>query len=445
MYDLLRASAGRAPDALAAVYAERRLTYAELLAAADSVAAGLVDRGLTRFAVLDPDPTVVLPLLAGASRAGVEACVYPPTATPEAVEELAERFDHDVLVTTRPDLTAPYAVLTPESLTGATAGPVSEPAATPHLVLTTGTTGAPRAVRHDWSRLTKPSAGAPAATGQRWLLAYGMNQFGGLQVLLHVLASGATLVATEVFAPAAGLAAMRAHAVTHASATPTFWRFLLAELAADGGSVPALEQITLGGEAPSEQVLASLRSVFPDARITQIYAANEFGAAGSVRDAVNGLPTSALQTGADVDLKVVDGQLFVRSRVGMLGYYGEDPVDPDDWRPTGDLVEVVGDRVLFRGRTSEVINVGGVKVHPLPVEERVSAVPGVTMARVFGRPNKLTGAVVAVEVVLAPGADPDTVDAALREACQDLPPASRPRSIRFVDEIVTTGHKIVRR
>ena len=48
----------------------------------------------------------------------------------------------------------------------------------------------------------------------------------------------------------------------------------------------------------------------------------------------------------------------------MLGYYGEEPVDADAWRPTGDLVEIVGDRIEFRGRVSEIINVGGVKVHP---------------------------------------------------------------------------------
>jgi len=120
-------------------------------------------------------------------------------------------------------------------------------------------------------------------------------------------------------------------------------------------------------------------------------------------------------------------------------------VDPDDWRPTGDLVEIVGDRVVFQGRRSDVINVGGVKVHPLPVEQRVAEVPGVALARVFGRKNALTGAVVAVEVVTEPGADREKVDAAIREACADLPPAARPRSIRFVDEIATTGLKIVRR
>src|SRR5256885_203780 len=82
------------------------------------------------------------------------------------------------------------------------------------------------------------------------------------------------------------------------------------------------------------------------------------------------------------------------------------------------------DRILFRGRSSEVINVGGVKVHPLPVEDRIGAVPGVDMARVFGRPNAMTGAIVAVEVVAAPGADTDQIAAQIRAACADLPAAA---------------------
>jgi acyl-coenzyme A synthetase/AMP-(fatty) acid ligase len=108
-------------------------------------------------------------------------------------------------------------------------------------------------------------------------------------------------------------------------------------------------------------------------------------------------------------------------------------------------VDIVDDRIVFRGRTSEVINVGGVKVHPLPIEERIGAVPGVDVARVFGRPNPMTGAIVAVEIVAAPEADRDSVAAGVRAACADLPPASRPRSIKFVDTVSTAGDKIVRR
>jgi acyl-coenzyme A synthetase/AMP-(fatty) acid ligase len=398
--------------------------------------------------MVDPDPAAVIPLLAGASRAGIEACIYPPTATAEAVAELLDRFDHDLLVTSRRDLTDQRSTVTAAELQDKPHDLIDDawPAERPHLVLTTGTTGKPRGVRHDWSRLVRivDESRVGAGSGERWLLAYGMNQFGGLQVLLHVMGIGATLIGTETFQPKAGLAALREHEVTHASATPTFWRFLLAELNADGGRVPALEQITLGGEAPNEQVLDALKGTFTDARVTQIYAANEFGKARSVRDATSGLPLAALAEDDDVQLKVEAGELWVRSAVGMLGYYGEDPIDPNTWRPTGDMVEVVGDRVYFRGRTSDVINVGGVKVHPLPVEDRINAVPGVQMARVFGRPNALTGAIVAVEIVADPGNDTSEIDAAIRETCADLPPASRPRSIRFVDAITTTDHKIIR-
>jgi acyl-CoA synthetase (AMP-forming)/AMP-acid ligase II len=284
------------------------------------------------------------------------------------------------------------------------------------------------------------------APGERWLLAYGLHQFGGLQLLLHVMGAGATLVAPVPRRPREGLAAMRRFGVRHASATPTYWRFVLAELRSDGGEVPPLRQITLGGEAVQSRLLDELSAVFPDARISQIYGANESGNLRSVRDNRNGLPVSALteDPAADVALKIVDGELWVRSRIGMLGYYGEPPIDPDAWRPTGDLVEVVGDRVMFRGRASEIINVGGVKVHPLPIEERISSLSGVSLVRVFGRPNALAGAIVAVEIVPEPDTDTDALDAAVRAACADLAPAARPRSIRFVDTVETTGNKMAR-
>lgn len=448
MFELLARAADRAPSHTAVIHAGTVTSYGDLAESARRIAGELDSRRIRRFCIVDPDPTSVLPLLAGASRAGVEACIYPPTATPDDVAELLDRFDHDLLVTARDDLTGLCSTVTAAELQEKPYDLIDDalPAERPHLVLTTGTTGKPRGVRHDWSRLVRivDESRAGTGSGERWLLAYGMNQFGGLQVLLHVMGTGATLVGTETFQPKEGLAALREHDVTHASATPTFWRFLLAELKSDGGEVPPLQQITLGGEAPNEQVLDALKGTFTGAQVTQIYAANEFGKARSVRDATSGLPLSALTEDDDVQLKIEDGELWVRSAVGMLGYYGEDTIDPDAWRPTGDLVEIVGDRVFFRGRASDVINVGGVKVHPLPVEDRVNEVPGVQVARVFGRPNALTGAVVAVEVVAAPGNDTDEIDAAIRAACADLPPASRPRSIRFVDEITTTDHKIIR-
>jgi acyl-coenzyme A synthetase/AMP-(fatty) acid ligase len=147
---------------------------------------------------------------------------------------------------------------------------------------------------------------------------------------------------------------------------------------------------------------------------------------------------------------VQDGELWVRAGAGMLSYVGAGETDPsgDEWRRTGDLVEVVDGRVLFRGRTSEVINVGGVKVHPLPVEERISALGAVAAARVYGRANRLTGAIVAAEVVPVGGVEGVDLDALrdqIRDAVSDLPRAWQPRSVAFVDAIETRGDKTVRR
>ncbi len=285
----------------------------------------------------------------------------------------------------------------------------------------------------------------PPATDERWLLAYGLHQFGGLQVLLHVFAAGATLIAPAPRRPLEGLAAMRQQAVTHASATPTYWRFLLAEMRADGGPVPALRQITLGGEAVPDLLLENIAASFPRAAVTQVYGATEFGTM-AVRDGRAGLPVTVLDRPEDADVRyrIVDGELWFTSRIGMLGYYGEDRPQPEAWRATGDLVSIVDDRIVFEGRNSDIVNVGGVKVHPLPIEQRISNLPGVKMARVYGRRSPVTGFIVAVEIMAEVGADHDELQAAVRDSCGDLVAAARPRSIRIVDEITTAGHKIVR-
>lgn len=447
MYELIARAASRAPDVAAVVGDDGSTGYGELERAARRVAAGVRSIGRDRIGVVEPDATRAVTLLAAGSLLGVEICFYPPVATPGEVAELAERLDHDVLVSDRDDLDRPT-VRYADLLVGEPVELAQPPSRQPVLILTTGTTGLPRGARHDWDRLLVRARRAEPAAEQRWLLAYGVHQFAGYQIMIHVASIGATLVDPGMRLPRPGLAAMRAHGVTHASATPTFWRFLLAEMRSDGGPVPALRQVTLGGEAVPAAVLDDIEAAFPHANVSQVYAASEFGPTGSVGDRRNGLPLSVLDRGddADVAMKIVDGELWVRSRVGMLGYHGEDPVaDPDAWRPTGDLVEVSGDRILFRGRSAEIINVGGVKVHPLPIEERIAAVPDVAVARVYGRPNALTGAIVAAEVVAVDGADRERIREDVLAACADLPAASRPRSIRFVDTVATNGHKILRR
>lgn len=445
MIELLRRAASSRPTQDAVVSSRGSVTFAELLDRAEHVAANLTARGIDRFGILDDDPASVLALLAGSALAGSEACIYPLNATDEAIGETRERFGHTHFVTTRPTLTGDGNLATADLFADhGEPVPAEQPEHAPLMGMTTGTSGAPKGVLHEWSRVLRTTARIKPVDDQQWLLAYGLNQFGGLQILIHVVAAQTTLVSADTFQPRDALAAMRRWGVTHASGTPTFWRFVLVEMASDGGPVPPLRQITLGGEAVPSGLLHQIEARFPTARVSQIYGATEFGQNVSVRDGVAGLPVTMLEGDGDVTFKVVDGELWVKSKSSMLGYYGADPIDADDWRATGDLVEIVGDRIEFRGRSSEVINVGGIKVHPFPVEERISTIPGVAVVRVFGRKNAMVGAIVAVEVIPTPGHDTETIDAAIREACADLPPAARPRSIRFVESMSTTGNKISR-
>lgn len=447
MIELLRRAAARDAHAIAMIAEGGTWTYAALADEAEALARGLRAEGIGRFAITSNDIPLVVALLAASSLVGAEACVYAPDVSTEEMDRQAEAFAHPVVVSTRDDLGEHRArVIGPDSLRR-DGDPIDAlPERRPLLVLTTGSTGTPKGVRHDWSRQLSRIERARDGAGQVWLLAYGPQQFAGLQVLIHVLGTGATLVAPSVRRPQAVLELIRDHAVDHISATPTFWRFLLAEFRADPRPLPSLTQITLGGEAAPGALLEELRETFPGARISHIYAGSEFGSTGSVRDGTDGLPATLLQgtPDTDVSLKIVDGELWVRSTASMLGYYGDEDRPADEWWPTGDLVEVVGDRIVFRGRKTDVINVGGVKVHPLPVEERVSAVPGVKVARVYGRANALVGAVVAVDVVADDGVDERELKAAIRSACGDLPRPWQPRSIQVVAELAMKENKVVR-
>lgn len=447
LIDLVRAGAEEAPDRALILAPDGELTYGGALARAEALAAGLRDAGISRFGVAAAGtPDVVVALIA-ATAVGAEACVYPRDLDAAGWSAFADRLAHEVVLTDEPvaletGRAVPLAEL--ETATPSAAG-MQAADSSPVMILTTGTTGTPKGARHDWRRLADAVRHPDDQGGTRWLLAYNPNQFAGLQVLLHVLVSRGTAVVPATRRPEDVLDALRVHEVTHVSATPTFWRLLAGRLDAASARALALRQITLGGEASPGTLLAHLRELFPDSRISHVYAGTEFGSAVSIRDGLPGMPLSVLERSEDApaQLKIVDGELHMRSRVGMLGYHAGDDA-ADEWRPTGDLVEVRDDRIHFVGRTSEIINVGGAKIHPLPIEELACGVPGVENAAAYGKANPITGQIVVLDVVPAPDADADALPGLIRTACEALPAAGRPRLIRVVPELKVRGNKLVR-
>ncbi len=222
--------------------------------------------------------------------------------------------------------------------------------------------------------------------------------------------------------------------VTAASGTPTFWRQALWR----NGDVLAqlkLEQITLGGEPVDQGILDRLREVFPDARISWIYASSEAGAAIAVHDGLAGFPETWLEreVAGRPRLSVEDGELLIASPKAAEGM--------DAVIHTGDHVEIAEGRVVITGRiASDEINVGGSKASAGAVRAVLLEHPDVAWAAVRGRKAPLVGNVVAADVVLRDGlakGDPDAPDqAALQAWCAErLPEYAVPRRVKYLSEI----------
>src|SRR5581483_7685755 len=257
--------------------------YAAALRQSEALAEGLSNRGIDRYAALVSDVPDLVALMCASSAVGSEGCVYPASLDDAEATDFAGRFDHRVVISDRPVALPGVEVVALASLADDVRTPLPTPEDAPTLILTTGTTGRPKGARHSWHRLLSAARLRSQDSDARWLLAYNLNQFAGIQVLLHVLASGATLVAPPSPQPRAAMDVMRRFGVTHASATPTFWRFFGRLVDHDIAKSIPLRQITLGGEAVPESVLEKLRELFPEARISQVYASTEFGSSVSVR------------------------------------------------------------------------------------------------------------------------------------------------------------------
>lgn len=305
---------------------------------------------------------------------------------------------------------------------------------------TSGTTGKAKTASYSLDRLGAVVRQHVGIAKVVWLLTYEPASFAGIQVLMTAAVNGATVLAPE--RTIAALAAATRSGVTHVSATPSFWRALLAAIPADV-QVP-LKVATLGGEASTQDLLDALALRFPGAAIRHIYASTEAGVGFTVADGREGFLADWLEQGVEgVQLRVRDEELEIRSARGMLGYQGgaASPVE-DGWLRTGDLVEVSGDRVLFQGRRDAVVNIGGTKVLPEKIEALLCGVRGVTDIAVTAHPNPILGHILVAQVSASPGMDQATVEAALKaQAAASLPPLARPARYRFVDSVVLASGK----
>jgi acyl-CoA synthetase (AMP-forming)/AMP-acid ligase II len=286
----------------------------------------------------------------------------------------------------------------------------------PGLVLfSSGSTGRSKASLLDFDALLEKFR--DVRPSYRTLVFLSLDHIGGVNTLFHVLCYGGTAITPDQRSPDAVCAAIEAHRVQLLPTTPTFIRMLLISDAIKRYDLSSLEIITYGTEPMPENTLTHARSALPSVRFKQTYGLSELGIMATQS---RGSDSVWLKLGGQgFEHKIVDGVLWLKSASAMLGYLNaESPFDADGWFNTQDLVEVDGEYVRILGRKSEMINVGGEKVHPAEIENVLLAFDNINDATVYGRPNPVTGQVVAARITPIRPEDPDGLRRRLRSFCQ---------------------------
>lgn len=263
---------------------------------------------------------------------------------------------------------------------------LAEEAATPSLALviaTSGSEGTPKAVRLPWRAVAAAARMSGRAVdlrpGDVWLACLPLHHIGGAMIPYRCWRAGATALIHEGFDAEAVMRDLYDHQVSHVSLVPP----MLARLLDLGAPPPSLRCAIVGGAALAEALLTRARAAgWP---VTRSYGMTETCAMA----ALDGRPLPGVCVRA-----AESGVLEIASPALMAGYLGQPDSGP--WFATRDLGAVAADgRVTVTGRADDILVTGGVNVHPLDVEARLAACPGVREAGVTGIADPLWGDVIA--------------------------------------------------
>jgi acyl-CoA synthetase (AMP-forming)/AMP-acid ligase II len=300
------------------------------------------------------------------------------------------------------------------------------------VLFSSGSTGESKASVLDFDKLVAKFQ-APR-DGYRTLIFLLLDHIGGINTLFHVLCHGGTVVTARDRSPEEVCRTIATHRIQLLPTTPTFLRMLLIADAIKVHDLSSLEIVTYGTEPMPASTLAAVREAMPRVRFKQTYGLSELGI----------LPTQSRDSSSlwlklgnsGFQHRIVDGVLWLKSETAMLGYLNApSPFDENGWFNTQDVVEVDGDYVRILGRKSELINVGGEKVHPTEIENVLLQLDNVKDVTVSGRANPITGQVVAARITPIEPEDSGLLKRRVREFClQHLDRYKVPAVIEVIEQ-----------
>lgn len=303
------------------------------------------------------------------------------------------------------------------------------------ILFSSGSTGKPKAMIHNATRLLETFE-KKRRRNHRILIFLLFDHIGGINTLFNGLASGAVLIIPDSRAPEKIAQLIERAQVNLLPASPTFLNLLLLSGAIGKYDLGSLRYITYGTEPMPESLLARLKTAFPQTAFIQTFGTSETGITQT-----SSRSSSSTQIRIDdpnTEHKVVDGQLWLRSKTQILGYLNHhmDQFTEDGWFRTGDIVELGSEGYLtIRGRGTELINVGGEKVTPSEVESVLLQIPEVADCSVYAESNTITGQNVAARIVATSTSDLKQLKRIIKQHCRkQLSPYKVPARITFVDK-----------
>jgi acyl-CoA synthetase len=495
IYALAAAHARRAPARFAVRDRHRRLSYGELVAAADALAADLADRGLVagdRLAVWLPSRIECAVALLACSRNGYVLC--PSLHRDHTVMEVAGLLqrvhaaafigqagfgadaDRQDLRTALNDVTTLkwVEILSPDVSASWPGGesirkPKSDPNTVVYLAFTSGTTGHPKGVMHSDNTLLASAraiasdwhieAGAVVYTLSPLShnLGFGamvMSLLAGAELVVHDLPRGASLVDRLLATDTSFLVGVPAHAVD-----------LLAEMRDRNiRNLGRLNGFRISGAAASREIVAGLiaHGVKPQSgygmteTCSHQYTLPTDGPARIIETSGKSFPGYEVRIFRTDDPNTEAapgevGQIGGRGASLMLGYFEDEAatraaLNADGWFMTGDLGRLDADGYLqITGRSKDVIIRGGHNIHPARIEALAIRHPAVARVAVIPVADARLGEKVCLVVMFRNGrrAEADELLAHLHAA--GLSRYDMPEYVLPVEQIPLTPNGKIRK
>lgn len=293
-------------------------------------------------------------------------------------------------------------------------------------LFTSGSTGLPKGVTHSINSILRGVKLGESYSDNVWGFTYDPTHIAGVQVLLQAILNSNTIVNLFQKPRDYIFDQIKKFNITHLSGTSTFYRLLLPT----SEVFPSVRKITFGGEKFDSVIAINLLEAFPNATIKNIYASTE---AGTLFIANNDIFT--VQDSYSSFIKLVGNELCIRKE--LLGILENN--ESSEWYHTGDVVEVINSNPLtfrFLSRASDIITVGGNQINLIEIEDVVKCHENVRDARVYHRPNSVTGNIIICDVV---STNTNMTEHDLRQFLNSkLSKYQTPRIINFCDSIAVT-------